>query len=72
MVTLFRGFLWFNLSVVTYELWIILVRIAAQESVVALETAAQRPAIIWTGGRVSLSRGEMPLTDCVGVLTVLQ
>ena len=46
--------------------------VAAQEAVVALETAAQWPAIVWAGRRDLIGRREVPFADGVGVVAVLQ
>ena len=53
MVALFRRLLRLDLVVVVDQLRVILVRVAAQEAVEALEPAAQRPAVIRSGRRHS-------------------
>src|SRR5262245_20068128 len=60
------------LAVVAYQLRVILVRIAAEKAVVALESPAQRPAVVRPSGRGLLSRREMPFSHGVGVVAVLQ
>ena len=47
-------------------------RLAAQETVEALEPAAQRPAVIRAGGRNLVGGRQVPLADGVGVVASLQ
>ena len=49
-----------------------LIGFAAQEAVVALEAAAQRPAVIGAGGGGVLGRRQVPLADAEGVVAFLQ
>ncbi len=58
--------------IVIDQLRVILVRLAAQEAVVALEAATQRPAIIRTRRRDLVGRCQVPLADRIRVVAVLQ
>ena len=51
---------------------IVLVRVAAEETVVALEAATERPAVVGAGRGRCFRRREVPLADRVGVVAVLQ
>src|SRR5262249_36781978 len=72
MVSLFRSRLRLGLAVVAHQLRVVLVRVAAEESIVALESTTQRPAVVGSGRRGLLGRGEMPFADGVGVVAILQ
>lgn len=49
-----------------------LVGVAAQETIVAFETASQRPAVEGAGSRGFFRRGQVPLADGKGVVPMLQ
>ena len=72
VIALLRRLRRLNLMVVVDQVGIILVRVAAQESVIALETAAQRPTIVRTR-RAGLFRGsQVPFAYRVRVVPVHQ
>ena len=60
-----------DLMVVVDQLRIILVRVAAEEAVEAVEAASQRPAVVGSRGADLLRGREVPLADGVGVVAVL-
>jgi hypothetical protein len=72
VVALLRGLIRLGLAVVAHELRVILMRVAAQKAVEALESAAKRPAVVGAGGRGLLGGRQMPLAQRVGVVTVLE
>ncbi len=72
VVALCGGLLRLDRVVVVDQLRIVLVGVAAQEAVVALETAPQRPAIVGAGRGDLIGRRQVPLADGVGVVAVLQ
>ena len=72
VVALFRRLRRLDLMVVINEIGIILVRVAAEKAVIALEAAAQRPAVIGTGGADLLGRRQVPFADAIGRVTLLQ
>ncbi len=49
-----------------------LVGFAAQETVVALEAAPERPAVVGSGCRGMFGRGQVPLADAESVVAFLQ
>jgi hypothetical protein len=57
--------------VVGGQLRIVLVGVAAQEPVVAVEPSTQRPAVIGPGRRDLVGGGEVPLADRVGVVALV-
>jgi hypothetical protein len=59
-------------AVVEREVGVPLVGLAAQEAVVALEPAAQRPAVQRAGGGVLLRRRQVPLADAERVVALLE
>ena len=61
-----------DLMIVVDEIGIVLMRVAAEEAVVALEAASQRPAVVGAGRADLLGRGQVPLADAVGRIAVLQ
>ena len=63
VIALFRRLLRLNRVVVVNEFRVILVRVAAEEAVVAFETATERPSAVGTGGACLLARGQVPLTE---------
>ncbi len=59
--------------IVEHQIGIVLMGVAAQEAVVALEpTPPQRPAVIRPGSADLFGRGQMPLADAVGGIAMLQ
>ncbi len=72
VISLLRGFGRFDGVVVIHEVRIVLVRVATQEAIEALEAACQGPAVIGPGGRGLVGRREVPLADRVGAVAVLQ
>ena len=72
VIALFGGLGRLHLVVIVDQLGIVLVGLAAQEAVEALEAAPQRPAVIRTGGRDLVGRGQVPFADGVGVVAVRQ
>src|SRR5215471_11128820 len=72
VVTLFGALLRFHRMIVRNQFGIILVRLAAEKTVEALEASTERPAIIWTCSRELISRREVPLADGIRVVAVLQ
>ena len=68
VVALLRGGLGFGLGVVAHQLGVVLVGVATEESVVALESPPQRPPLIGPGGGHRLLRGQVPLAHAVGVV----
>ena len=72
MVAFFGRLLRLDLVVVVDQFRVILVRVAAQEAVEALESAAQRPAVVRPGRRHLVARRQVPFADGVGVVAVLQ
>ena len=61
-----------DLVVVVDQVRVVLVGIAAQEAVVALETASQGPAVVGTGGGFQLRWDQVVLADHVGVVALGQ
>ncbi len=61
-----------DLMVVVGELRIPLVRLTAEETVVALEATAERPAIVGPGSGGVLGRSQVPLAHAEGVVALLQ
>ena len=72
VVALFGRLLRLHLVVVVDEFRIVLVGVAAQKAVEALETAPQGPAVIRPHGGHFMGRGQMPFADGVGVVAVLE
>ena len=68
MVALLGRGLGLGLRVVADQLRVVLVGVAAEESVVPLESPPQRPAVIRPRGGHRLLRREVPLADAVGVV----
>src|SRR6185369_3650721 len=71
VVALFRRLRRLDLMVVVDEVRIVLMRVSAQKPVVALEAAAERPAIVRAGGADLLGWRQVPLADAVGGIPVL-
>jgi hypothetical protein len=59
-------------GVVLRQVGIPLVRLAAEEAVIALESPAQRPAMKGSGRRVVLRRGEVPLAEGERVVALIE
>ena len=72
MVALFRGFRRLDLMIVVDEVGIILMRVAAEKAVIALEAAPERPSVIGAGGADLFGRRQVPLADAVGGVALLQ
>src|SRR5215467_9088612 len=72
VITLFGGLLRFHRMIVRNQFGIILVGLAAEKTVEALEASTERPAIIRTCRRQLISRREVPLAEGIGVVAVLQ
>jgi hypothetical protein len=72
MIALLGSLLRLDRMIVVDKLRIVLMRIAAEEAIIALEAAAQRPAFIGTGRRDLVRRGQMPFAERVGVVAMLQ
>ena len=67
------GRLWrLDLVVVVDQIRVVLVGVATQEAVVALETTSQRPAVVGTGGGFELGGDQVVLADHVGVVALGQ
>jgi len=62
----------FHLAVVLHQFGVVLMGVAAEEAVEALEAPSQGPAVVGAGGGGLLGWGEVPLADGVGVVAVLQ
>ena len=72
VIAFLRCLLRFDCVVVVDQLRIPLVGIAAQETVVALEAAAKRPAVVRTCCRLMFGRRQVPLADAKGIITLRQ
>ena len=72
VIALFRRLRRLDLVVVVDEVGVVLVRVAAEEAVVALEAAAERPAVVGARGADLLGRRQVPLADAVGGVALLQ
>jgi hypothetical protein len=72
MIALFGSLVGFGLAVVAHQLRIVLVGVAAEKAIEALEPAAERPAVIRAGRRGLFGWGQMPLAERVGVIAMLQ
>ena len=72
MIALFRCLGRLDLVIVVNQVGIILMRVAAEEAVVAIEAASQRPAVIGAGCADLLGGSQMPFPDAVGVIAMLK
>ena len=72
VVALLRRLGLLDLVVVVGQLRIPLVGFAAQEAVVALEAAPERPAVVGPGRRRVFGGRQVPLADAEGVVALLQ
>src|SRR5262245_28544511 len=72
VVTLFGTLLRLNRMVVRNQFGIILVGLAAEKTVEALEASTERPAVVRTCRRQLISRREVPLAEGIRVVAVLQ
>ena len=72
VVALFRGFRRLDLVVVVHQVGVVLVGVAAQEAIVALEAASQRPAVVGTSGGLQVGGNQVILADHVGVVALCQ
>jgi hypothetical protein len=72
VVALIGRFRRLDLMIVIDQVRVPLARVAAEEPVVTLKAAAERPAVIWACGRLLAAGYQMPLADHVGVVAVLQ
>src|SRR5262245_19745863 len=72
VIALLRRLRRIHLVVVVNQVGIVLMRVAPEESVVTLETAAQRPAAIWPGCTGFRCRREMPFPETESRISVFQ
>ena len=72
VVALFGCLLRLDGMVVVDQFRIVLVGVAAEEAVVALEAASQWPAIVGAGCRDLIGGRQVPLAEGIGVVAVLQ
>ena len=72
VIAFFRRFRRLDLMIVVDEVGIILMGVAAEEAVIALEAAPERPPIIRAGGADLLGRRQVPLADGIGGVALLQ
>ena len=72
VIAFLRSFRRLDLMIVVDEVGIILVGVAAEEAVVALEAAPERPAVVGAGGADLLGRRQVPLADAIGGVALLQ
>ena len=72
VVALFRRLWRLDLMIVVDEIGIILMGVAAEKPVIALEAAPQRPAVIRTGRADLLGWRQVPFADGIGRITLLQ
>ena len=63
VIALLRRLRRLDLMIVVDQLGVVLVRVAAEEAVVALEAAAERPAVVGPGRAGLLGRRQVPLAD---------
>src|SRR5262245_38826618 len=70
VVALFRCLVRLGLAVVAYEFRVVLMRIPTEKPVVALESAAQRPAIVGASRRGLFGRREMPFAHSIAAAAV--
>src|SRR5262245_22416994 len=62
----------FDLMIVINKIGIVLMCVATEETVVAFEAAAQRPAIVRAGRTDLVGRSQVPFADAVGRVTVFE
>src|SRR5262245_29883469 len=72
MVALLRCLWGLDLHVVAHEFRVVLVRIAAKKSVIALKSATQGPAVVVACRRGLFGWRQMPFAERVGVVAILQ
>src|SRR5262245_6053119 len=72
VIPLFRGPLRLHRMVVRDQFGIVLVGLAAEKTVEALEASTEGPAVVRTCRRQLISRREMPLAEGICVVAVLQ
>ena len=72
VIALFRGLFRLDRMVVVDQLRIVLMGVAAEEAVVALKAAAERPTVVRPGRRDLIGGRQVPLADGVGVVAALQ
>ena len=72
VIALFRGLRRLDLMIVIDEVGIILMRVAAEKAVIALEAASQRPAVIRARGADLLGWRQVPFADAIGGVALLQ
>ena len=70
VVTLLGGLRRLDLMVVEDQVGIVLVSVAAEEAVVAVEAATQRPAVVGACGADLFRRRQMPFADAEGGIAV--
>ena len=61
----------FDLVLVVDEIRVVLVGVAAEEPVVAIEAATKWPTVVRAGGRDLVGRRQVPLANGVGVVALL-
>ncbi len=72
MISFFRGLRRFNAVIVVGQIGVILVRVAAEETIESFKTAAEGPAVIGAGGRYLIGGGQVPLANGKGIVAMLQ
>ncbi len=70
VIALLRRLRRFDLAVVVDEIGVVLAGVAAEEAIVALEAAPQRPAVVGPGGTDLLGGRQMPFPERVGVVAL--
>jgi hypothetical protein len=72
VIALFRRFRRLDLMIVVDEVGIILMRVAAEKSVIALEAPPERPAVIRAGRADLFGRRQVPFAKAIGLVALLQ
>ena len=72
VIAFLRRFRRLDLMIVVDEVGIILMGVAAEKAIIALEAAPERPAVIRAGGADLLGWRQMPLADAIGGVALLQ
>src|SRR5262249_48081559 len=71
VIALFRGLWSLDLHIVTHQLRVVLVRVAAKKTIIAFKSPTQWPAIIGAGGPGLLGRRQMPFAERISVVAIL-